>query len=52
MIVYVVICDTPRTDLDNVDSSFFDKQNAIDRMELLNIEDTWNTWHIEKLEVE
>lgn len=52
MSVYVVICDTPRTDLDNVDSAFFDKQKAIDKMELLNIEDTWNTWHIEKLEVE
>lgn len=46
------MCDTPRTDLDNVDSAYLDKQNAIVQKNYLNTTDGWDTWHVEELEVE
>lgn len=52
MKAYVVICDTPRTDLDNVDSCYVSKGMAIAKMDYLNKEDCWNTWHIEELDVD
>lgn len=52
MNVYVVMSDTPRSDLGNIYSAYLSKREADEQTEYLNDMDNFNTYHVEKLEVE
>ncbi len=51
MTVYGIFGDTPRSDAENIDSIYLNREEAEFMKEQLNQSDKWTTYHIEELEV-